>query len=30
MTLCRFGKSENKPFCTGAHAADPQFRDGLV
>jgi hypothetical protein len=23
-------RSENKPFCNGAHAADPKFRDGLV
>jgi len=30
VTLCRCGKSENKPFCNGAHAADPKFRDGLV
>ena len=29
VTLCRCGRSENKPFCNGAHAADPKFRDGL-
>jgi hypothetical protein len=29
ITLCRCGKSENKPFCNGARAADPKFRDGL-
>jgi CDGSH-type Zn-finger protein len=29
MTLCRCGRSENKPFCNGAHAAEPAFRDGL-
>jgi CDGSH-type Zn-finger protein len=29
MTLCRCGRSENKPFCNGAHASEPAFRDGL-
>lgn len=29
MTLCRCGRSENKPFCNGAHASKPAFRDGL-
>jgi len=30
LTLCRCGRSENKPFCNGAHAADPKFKDGKV
>jgi CDGSH-type Zn-finger protein len=30
MTLCRCGRSENKPFCNGAHASEPTFRDGLA
>jgi CDGSH-type Zn-finger protein len=29
MTLCRCGRSENKPFCNGAHASEPTFRDGM-
>jgi CDGSH-type Zn-finger protein len=30
MALCRCGRSENKPFCNGAHAAEPVFHDGLA
>lgn len=29
MTLCRCGRSENKPFCNGAHASEPKFHDGI-
>jgi len=29
MTLCRCGRSDNKPFCNGAHASAPPFQDGL-
>jgi CDGSH-type Zn-finger protein len=29
ITLCRCGRSENKPFCNGAHAADPKFKDDI-
>ena len=30
MSLCRFGRSENKPLCNGTRAADPKFCDGLA
>jgi hypothetical protein len=29
VTLCRCGKSTNKPFCNGAHAGGQKFVDGL-
>ncbi len=29
MTLCRCGRSENKPFCDAAHASEPKFHDGI-
>ncbi|MGA2672600.1 MAG: CDGSH iron-sulfur domain-containing protein [Terracidiphilus sp.] len=29
MTLCRCGRSQNKPFCNGLHASEPKFSDGL-
>jgi CDGSH-type Zn-finger protein len=25
LTLCRCGRSQNKPFCNGAHAVEPKF-----
>lgn len=27
VTLCRCGRSKNKPFCNGAHSDEPKFKD---